>query len=204
MDPVEGKSARRRPAERPVEILEAAERVFVRCGYDRATTREIAAEANVSEGTLYNYFNSKRDILLALMDMINENLRRNSQVINANGIEEALIQVIAGRLRFAREHPLTILSLQQAMLDPEVGRYFDSQVSESQDQMMAVFKGLFDAGVLRPVDPYVAEEAIGSMMMGLTIGIELAVRGWHRDPMEPEEIARGLVDVLMNGLRASP
>lgn len=203
MDPSEGKLPRRRPAERPVEILEAAERVFTRCGYDRATTREIAAEAGVSEGTLYNYFNSKRDILLALMDLIYEDLRRNSQAICAQGIEEALVQVIAGRLRFARKHPLTILSLQQAMLDPEVGRYFDSQVSEGQDQMMAAFKALFDAGVLRTVDPYVAEEAIGSMMMGLTVGIELAVRGWHRDPMEPEEIARGLVDVLMNGLRAS-
>jgi AcrR family transcriptional regulator len=201
MDPSEEKPSRRRPAERPVEILEAAERVFTRCGYDRATTREIAAEASVSEGTLYNYFNSKRDILFALMDFIYDELRKNNQTIHAEGVEDAFVQIIAGRLRFAQKHPLTILSLQQVMLDPEIGHYFDRQVSEGQDQMMAVFKSLFDAGVLRTVDPFVAEEALGSMMMGLTIGIELASRGFHRDPLEPEEIARGLVDVLMNGLR---
>jgi AcrR family transcriptional regulator len=198
----EEKTPRRRPAERPVEILEAAERVFTRCGYDRATTREIAAEAGVSEGTLYNYFNSKRAIFLGLMDLIEEDMRKDSLTIRADGIEEALVQVIAHRLRFAKKHPLTILTIQQAMLDPEIGRYFDSQVSQGQDQMMAEFKALFDAGVLRAVDPFVAEEALGSMMMGLTIGIELGSRGHHRDPMQPEEIARALVDVLMNGLRA--
>jgi AcrR family transcriptional regulator len=202
MDSSEGKLPRRRPAERPVEILEAAERVFSRCGYDRATTREIAAQAGVSEGTLYNYFSSKRDIFLGLMDMIDEDLRKESQAMRVGGIEDALVQVIAGRLRFARKHPLTILTIQQAMLDPEIGRYFDSQVSEGQDHMMAAFKELFEAGVLRAIDPFVAEEALGSMMMGLTVGIELASRGHHRDPMEPEEIARALVDVLMNGLRA--
>ena len=58
MDQPEPRPRRRRPAERPAQILDAAERVFNRRGYDRATTREIAAEAGVSEGTLYNYFPS--------------------------------------------------------------------------------------------------------------------------------------------------
>lgn len=88
------------------------------------------------------------------------------------------------------------------MLDPEVGRTFDALIASSQDQTMERFRGLFADGALRPVDPFVAEEALGSMLMGLTIGIELASRGWHREPMLPEDIARALVDVLINGLRA--
>ena len=203
MDPSEGKPARRRPAERPAEILEAAERVFIRSGYDRATIREIAAEAGVAEGTLYNYFGGKREILIALLDLTHESIMAQSaEKLRPEGLEESLVTYIAERLRFAKEHPLTILTLQQAMLDPEVGRYLDSQVSEGQDQTIARFRTLFDSGVLRPVDPFVAEEVLGSMMMGLSIGIELASRGWHREPLQPEEIARALVDVLMNGLKA--
>ena len=70
----EPRPRRRRPAERPAQILSAADRVLNRRGYDRATTREVAAEACVSEGTLYNYFGSKRAILLALIDSVGQEL----------------------------------------------------------------------------------------------------------------------------------
>ena len=49
----------RRAKERRQGILEAAARVFARKGFEKATTREIAQEADVSEGTIYNYFASK-------------------------------------------------------------------------------------------------------------------------------------------------
>jgi AcrR family transcriptional regulator len=202
VDQPEPRPRRRRPAERPAQILDAAERVFNRRGYDRATTREIAAEAGVSEGTLYNYFGSKRAILLALIDSVGESWRQDIERIRAGTLEEAMAQLIAHRMRFVQEHPTTILTLQQAVLDPEVGRHLDAMVRRGQDDLMDRFRALSASGALRPVDPFVAEEALASMIMGLTIGIELAACGWHREPLPPEAIARGLVDVLMNGLRA--
>ena len=56
----------RRIARRRQHILAAAARVFARKGFDQATVKEIADEADLAEGTLYNYFGSKRDILLAI------------------------------------------------------------------------------------------------------------------------------------------
>jgi TetR/AcrR family fatty acid metabolism transcriptional regulator len=49
-------------------ILDAALKTFVRRGYPETRVSEIAAEAKVAEGTLYNYFQSKEDLLLALFD----------------------------------------------------------------------------------------------------------------------------------------
>jgi len=49
-------------------ILEAALRTFVKRGYPETRVSEIANEAKVAEGTLYNYFNNKEDLLLALFD----------------------------------------------------------------------------------------------------------------------------------------
>jgi len=49
-------------------ILEAALKTFVKRGYSETRVSEIAAEAGVAEGTLYNYFKSKEDLLLALFD----------------------------------------------------------------------------------------------------------------------------------------
>jgi AcrR family transcriptional regulator len=193
--------ARRRPAERPAEILEAAATVFAQQGYDRATTREIAALAGVSEGTLYRYFDSKRDILLAVIDQTGESWMHDLDDIEPGTFDEVLTQMMAQRMHAANRHPLTILTLQQAMLDPEVGRHFDVRIAEAQDHIMERFRQLVEAGALRPIAPFVAEEAFGSIIMGLTIGMELATRGWHREPLPPEEISRAMIDVLMNGLR---
>jgi TetR/AcrR family transcriptional regulator, fatty acid metabolism regulator protein len=52
---------------RPI-ILDAALKTFVRRGYPDTKVAEIAYEAGVAEGTLYNYFPSKEDLLLALFD----------------------------------------------------------------------------------------------------------------------------------------
>ena len=55
-------------ADKRVVILDAALKTFVRRGYPATKVAEIAFEAGVAEGTLYNYFQSKEDLLLALFD----------------------------------------------------------------------------------------------------------------------------------------
>ena len=54
--------------DRRAMILDAALRTFVQRGYPETKVAEIASEAGVAEGTLYNYFPSKEDLLLALFD----------------------------------------------------------------------------------------------------------------------------------------
>ena len=46
-------------------ILDAARAVCARRGVDRARMDEIAAEARVSKGTLYNFFASKESLIVA-------------------------------------------------------------------------------------------------------------------------------------------
>jgi AcrR family transcriptional regulator len=53
--------------ERRIEqILDAATRVFGKVGYSRATTNAIAAEARISPGSLYQFFDNKEQIAEAL------------------------------------------------------------------------------------------------------------------------------------------
>jgi AcrR family transcriptional regulator len=50
------------------EILAAAAEVLVTVGYDRASTKRIAAAAGLSIGSLYQYFPSKEAVVAALLD----------------------------------------------------------------------------------------------------------------------------------------
>ncbi len=49
---------------RRTQILQAAAKVFARKGFHRATIAEIARIAQLSEGSIYNYFRSKEELLV--------------------------------------------------------------------------------------------------------------------------------------------
>jgi len=57
------------------DILAAAEYLFRRDGFRATSIEAIAARANLASGTLYNYFPSKGDILLALVALDGEEVR---------------------------------------------------------------------------------------------------------------------------------
>jgi AcrR family transcriptional regulator len=50
------------------QLLDAAERVFARHGYQGATIDAIAAEAGYSHGAIYSNFNGKEDLFLVLVE----------------------------------------------------------------------------------------------------------------------------------------
>ena len=59
---------RRRKADRPGEIVQAALAVFAERGFAAARLDEIAARAGVSKGALYLYFETKEEIFRAVVD----------------------------------------------------------------------------------------------------------------------------------------
>ena|ERR1700722_5144917 len=58
---------RRRKAERPHEILEAAFAEFSRNGYATTTLEQIAERAGVTKGTIYVYFESKEQLFITMV-----------------------------------------------------------------------------------------------------------------------------------------
>ena len=50
------------------KILDAAFRLMAKNGYESTSISQIANEASVSKGLMYNYFHSKEDLLKALID----------------------------------------------------------------------------------------------------------------------------------------
>lgn len=55
-------------AERHAAILQAATRVFATSGYHGARVSEVAREAGIADGTIYLYFRSKQELLVALFE----------------------------------------------------------------------------------------------------------------------------------------
>jgi AcrR family transcriptional regulator len=69
-------------ADRHRRILEAAAALFREAGYEGAKIETIAAQAEVSVGTIYNYYRNKGDILVAIVSMeVNEVLNAGRGVV---------------------------------------------------------------------------------------------------------------------------
>ncbi len=60
--------------ERRAELVRAAVGLFIRKGYHQTTTREIAREAGVSIGSLYEYIKTKEDVLYLVCEAIHREM----------------------------------------------------------------------------------------------------------------------------------
>jgi AcrR family transcriptional regulator len=67
-------SARKSPAARRAELIEAATRLFAEKGLEDTAVSDIVAEAGVAQGTFYLYFESKADLVNAVVVHISESI----------------------------------------------------------------------------------------------------------------------------------
>src|SRR5258707_13515438 len=81
-DPIQAIQAQLATARR-TQILDAATRVFASKGFNRATIRDVAQDAGVADGTIYNYFANKTDLLFGLLDRLNDTERRPASLAQA-------------------------------------------------------------------------------------------------------------------------
>jgi AcrR family transcriptional regulator len=151
---------RRRAAERPDEVLDAALALFAERGFARSTVEDIAARAGLSKAAVYLYFPSKQALLAGLVQRA---------VAAATG--EAMAQLSAWQgdprpalallLRSVARHlsdpgvaAVPGLILREAPQAPEIAALYRTEVL---DRFMPVVIGLIAQGVagghIRPVDP---------------------------------------------------
>src|SRR5262245_32332937 len=79
-------------------ILDAARRLFARDGFDGSSTRDLAREAGIAAGTLFNYFPTKEAVALCLAaEALAE--ARSGWKRNGESLEEDLFSFIAACLR---------------------------------------------------------------------------------------------------------
>ena len=99
--------------ERHVRILDAAEIVFARSGFDRATMNEVAAEAGMSPGNLYRYFASKDAIVEAITERDRTEITRDFASLSmASGPLLDQLERIGRRHLVEKPHHKAVLAMQ--------------------------------------------------------------------------------------------
>lgn len=122
MEKPTAKRKEREKEARKHSILEAAARVFSQKNFGEATLDEIAVEAELSKGSLYNYFKDKQDLFDSLMDHGHEHfLLCFAEVIDKSTTTEALIRnLFTDFIRTLFEHSYMVrMILTSGMCSPD-------------------------------------------------------------------------------------
>jgi len=186
------------------QILEAALAVFSTRGYGESTMADVAAEAGVGVGTLYNYYKNKRDLLISLVQnlLISKSLIHILDNVKGQSNRDFMDSLLAERLEFGFSNSQTILFLMfEIQRDTKLRRlYVQKVVAPLLARIEGYIRAQVRSGAFRKVD----EKVIARTMMGAIIGSTLIYRLEQRDsPFKKarlKEIARELSALFMDGL----
>ncbi|MDI9618910.1 TetR/AcrR family transcriptional regulator [Methanothermobacter sp.] len=181
-------------------ILEAARSLFIRKGYRGATTGEIAAEAGVSEVTLFRKFGSKKNLLKRIMDTSRRRVSSLLEdVLNADREpQEVIYDVISGLTEVIVKEKMDLLFVMLAERELEEHGFEEWELPDSTGEMIYTalenyLSEMAEKGKIKDVDPGVAAELI----IGYISHASLSSHFRCHETRLPQKFA----DILWNGLK---
>lgn len=201
-----GKAAKRlTKKQRKAQILDAATRVFATKGFRAATTREIAAEAGVSEGTIYNYFDSKYDLLIAMSQRLAlESLQQLDQLPPQEDVRAYVTALVKDRFDLLMKNMDLVRALMPEVLVDEDLRqaYVEQVLSPALSYLGRYIDSRTEAGVFREVKT----DIVGRAIIGAVMSFGYL---WLHHPSEletrsTEELVSEVVGLFLDGLRVRP
>jgi AcrR family transcriptional regulator len=191
-----GESPRRLPAAQRRELLEdAAARLFAQRGYVATTVEDIVAAAGVSKPMLYRHFDSKKELLMKLLEHRRDELAAAplDRFLKEQGEpEQRLPAMIDAWFAHVERHPHTARILfQDATGDPDV----QALQRELRRRQRAA-----DVALLREFAPQLPEhelEPLGEIIRSSLTGLAL---WWLDNPEVPRAVLVAAVLRLTTGV----
>ena len=194
----------RRVAARKAQIIEAAAEVFSRQGYEHTTTKQIAETADLAEGTLYNYFANKRDLLIAVAQDFAQDVTNALAQTKATSMEAVMAELLTARFRSGRERRLFMLFLHESRFNPDVRQYYvEEAIYTIITETEKIFRQLIADGVMRPVNPAVAARTISATIMGYAALYEFLqeIQPDGDGRFTPNQLGQEVTDNFIKGLQ---
>jgi len=198
-----GENRQQLDAKRREQIASAAMNVFSRLGYDGATMANVAAEAGVAVGTIYNYFQSKRDLLEAIADDYVITPFREL-VANRSGSDMAFLSaIIENRLTLGLQDVSRFLALfNEIQRDPALRkRYAEEALGPIMSTLEGYVRQRIAEGTFRELDPAVTVRAVGGMFIGFMLIARMEGDATPVDLSDRPRLAGELARLVLDGTR---
>jgi TetR/AcrR family fatty acid metabolism transcriptional regulator len=192
---------------RRTQILAAAALVFARKGFDRATVTEIARAAGLAEGSIYNYFRSKEELLVHIPRQLAQPvlaalLDHAPKPATAEEMEALLLNLASGMVERVRTHAKFLKVFFSAL------PYLSPAARETYMQLLPVYGAAALEGILREgiragylrrdLNPVIAARVLPGMLMFILL-VQEVLTGRRMVPYDYDEVIPEAVRVFLYG-----
>jgi AcrR family transcriptional regulator len=184
-------------------ILQIALQVFMEEGYAAASMSTIAARVGGSKGTLYNYFRSKAELFVAVIQDQCEVHQNQLFDFPEQDIRKFLTELAR---RFVHlmlsDQVITIhrIVVAEATRFPEIGEaLYEAGPKRGKQRLVAYFKQAMAEGRMKPADPERAAEHAIEMSAGAMYRRRL----WNVGPAPTEEEIEASIEAAVNAFMAA-
>lgn len=189
--------------ERISQIVTAAEDVFTKKGFAEARMDDIAEETGLSKGTLYNYFKSKDDLIIAILDRIFQREFKafeESDVSKMTASEsiDLFANTVAKDIKLMlRLMPVAYEFLALAFRNKTVQKALKLYVNRYMDILVPIIQRGIDSGEFKKVDAKEVAIAMGAVLEGTIL-----LWVYDKSLVNPEVHIRSGIRLLMEGAQA--
>lgn len=182
-------------------ILDAASRIVAKLGVAAATTKRIAAEARLSEGSLYNHFKDKPELLIALVMERLPSIRQVFIELQKTDvtIPERIVAALVAMIAFYRQAQPFIAGM---LSDPDLLKLCRRRFIESGQGPHLAHEKLADVLRTAQMRGHIRNDAKPEMLAALLIGACTestslnAMTGKSPGGLDDESYARAIVATL--------
>jgi AcrR family transcriptional regulator len=185
------------------QILRGAMKVFATKGFQKATTKEIAHAAGVSEGTIYNYFTNKRELLLAMVELIGlQSLKEIVIEAPPDDPKTLLTMIVRDRYQLLQEYG--------QLMAPIIAEVFtDAELREAvYQQIISPFIGHLEdyiqahinSGEFHQINPIIVPRALLGAAV-INFATKLSGIDPRYDDISVEVLIEQLVTLFLDGLQ---
>ena len=186
------------------QILDAALSVFTRKGFGEATVADIAAEAGIGVGTIYNYYKDKHDLLISLIaqSLISPNLTELLSSIPSHDDQQFMEALLKDRLEFGFNNAQKLLFLFfEIQRSSKLRRQYVSQVvnpliNKVEEYLLINVRNR----KFRHVDVSIIARALAGVIIGTMILYRLELKDSPYKKSRTSEIAKELSHLFLYGL----
>lgn len=150
-------------------ILESALKLFVEFGFHATPTSKIAKEAGIANGTLFYFFPTKDDLVIALYLDIKSQMMANAalEIENKTTLKEVLKDYYSASLNWAIKHKTKFRFIEQFTNSPYLNKIAEEEI---QAHIQPIYK-LLKQGIKNRVIQKLDIDMIFAMLSGHTFSI---------------------------------
>jgi TetR/AcrR family fatty acid metabolism transcriptional regulator len=185
------------------QILDAAERVFAAKGFHPTTIKDISREAGIADGTIYNYFENKNALILALIDRVNELNRSQFEALASLSIpdfRQFMVEFLRQRLQnIQRDNfALTRVVVSEILVNETLReQYHHTIMTPNFTAMEAIFRHWAHQQAIDISQIDLTIHAVSGMLLGIItqcmLGDEQLLAQW-------DSLPEYLTDFILRGL----